>query len=212
MVKNLPAMWDWVQSLGREGPLEEGMATHSSILVCLQSHAQRSLAGYSPWGCKGSDTTEWLTDIPLLFISRFANPLHLSYSLHWVEIQYLLFYSSSNSKPRRFWINWAQNLKQTPRSWCDPSTAYCGPKWMILKHRLLVPDGNFEVIYYTLLILLLFFFFHFSSHWVSLVAQLVKNPPTMWVTCVRSLGWEDPLEKGKAPHSSILAWRIPWTI
>ena len=43
-----------------------------------------------------------------------------------------------------------------------------------------------------------------------LVAQLVKNPPAMWETWVRSLGWEDPLEKGKATHSGILAWRIPW--
>ena len=44
--------------------------------------------------------------------------------------------------------------------------------------------------------------------WASLVAQLVKNLPTMRETWVRSLGWEDPLEKGKATHSSILAWRI----
>ena len=53
--------------------------------------------------------------------------------------------------------------------------------------------------------------------WASLVAQLVKNLPAMqeiwvWETWVRSLGWEDPLQKGKATHSSILAWRIPWTI
>ena len=47
---------------------------------------------------------------------------------------------------------------------------------------------------------------------VSLVAQLVKNPLAMWETWVRSLGWEDPMEKGKATYSSILAWRIPWTI
>ena len=47
--------------------------------------------------------------------------------------------------------------------------------------------------------------------WASLVAQLVKNPPAMWETWVRSLGWDDPLEKRKATHSSILAWRIPWT-
>ena len=46
----------------------------------------------------------------------------------------------------------------------------------------------------------------------SLVAQLVKNTPAMWETWVQSLGWEDPLEKGKATYSSILAWRIPWTI
>ena len=48
--------------------------------------------------------------------------------------------------------------------------------------------------------------------WASLVAQLVKNPPTILVTWVWSLGWEDPLEKGKATHFSILAWRIPWTV
>ena len=48
--------------------------------------------------------------------------------------------------------------------------------------------------------------------WASLVAQLVKNPPAMRETWVRSLGWEDSLEKGKAPHSSILAWKIPWTV
>ena len=46
----------------------------------------------------------------------------------------------------------------------------------------------------------------------SLVAQLVKNLPAMQETWVRSLGWEDPLEKGKATHSSILAWRIPSTV
>ena len=54
--------------------------------------------------------------------------------------------------------------------------------------------------------------------WVSLVAQLVKNPAAMWETWVRSLSWESfpldpfPLEKGKATHSSILAWKIPWTV
>ena len=46
--------------------------------------------------------------------------------------------------------------------------------------------------------------------WASPVAQLVKNLPAMRETWIRSLGWEDPLEKGKATHSSILAWRIPW--
>ena len=45
-----------------------------------------------------------------------------------------------------------------------------------------------------------------------LVAQLVKNLPAIQETWVRSLSWEDPLEKGKATHSSILAWRIPWTV
>ena len=48
--------------------------------------------------------------------------------------------------------------------------------------------------------------------WASLVAQLVKNPPAMWETWVQSLGWEDALEKAMAPHSSALAWRIPWMV
>ena len=43
------------------------------------------------------------------------------------------------------------------------------------------------------------------------MAQTVKNPPEMLETWIRSLGWEDPLQKGMATHSSILAWRFPWT-
>ena len=43
------------------------------------------------------------------------------------------------------------------------------------------------------------------------MAQMVKNLPTMQETWVRSLGWDDPLEKGRATHSSILVWRIAWT-
>ena len=44
-----------------------------------------------------------------------------------------------------------------------------------------------------------------------LVAQMVNNLPSVWETWFQSLGWKDPLEKGMATHSSILAWRIPWT-
>ena len=52
----------------------------------------------------------------------------------------------------------------------------------------------------------------FQYTWASLVAQLVKNLPAMRETWIQSLGQKDPLEKGKATHSSILAWRIPWTL
>ena len=45
----------------------------------------------------------------------------------------------------------------------------------------------------------------------SLVAHKVKNLPVVRETWVRSLGWEDPLEEGMATHSSVLAWRVPWT-
>ena len=51
----------------------------------------------------------------------------------------------------------------------------------------------------------------FASIGTSLMAQLVKNLPAMQETWVRSLGWEDPLEKETAILSSILTWRIPWT-
>ena len=61
MVKNLPIMHETlVQSLGWEDPLENKMATHFSILAG-EFHGQRSLAGYSPWGCKESDTTKQLS-------------------------------------------------------------------------------------------------------------------------------------------------------
>ena len=51
---------------------------------------------------------------------------------------------------------------------------------------------------------------HFTILWGSLVAQLVKNPPAVWATWVQSLGWDDPMKKGKATHSSIQARRIQW--
>ena len=51
-----------------------------------------------------------------------------------------------------------------------------------------------------------------TCQWASLIAQLVKNLPATWETWAQALGWEDPLEKGKTTHSSILAWRIPWTV
>ena len=52
---------------------------------------------------------------------------------------------------------------------------------------------------------------HHSAVCVSLVAQTVKNSPAMQETWVQSQSWEDLLEEGMATHSSILAWRIPWT-
>ena len=47
---------------------------------------------------------------------------------------------------------------------------------------------------------------------IPLVAQLIKNPPAMWETWIQSLGWKDPLEKGKAYPLQHSAWRIPWTV
>ena len=60
-------------------------------------------------------------------------------------------------------------------------------------------------------LLLIQFAVIYSLPWASLVAQLVKDLPAMLETWVRPLDWEDPLEEDMATHSSILAWRIPWT-
>ena len=54
--------------------------------------------------------------------------------------------------------------------------------------------------------------FDYSLERIPLVAWLLKNLPAMWETWVQSLGWEDPLEKGTIIYSSILAWKIPWTV
>ena len=51
----------------------------------------------------------------------------------------------------------------------------------------------------------------FMADWASHIAQLVKNLPVMHETWIQFLGWEDPLEKEMAIHSSVLAWEIPWT-
>ena len=68
MVKNLPAVQEsQVQSLGREDPPEKGMATHFSFLAWRIPCGQMSLAGYSPWDCKESDTAEQLTEVTVLF-------------------------------------------------------------------------------------------------------------------------------------------------
>ena len=56
-----------------------------------------------------------------------------------------------------------------------------------------------------------FAFYYITGHVASLVALPVKNLTTVWETWVQSLGWEDPLEKEMTIHSSILAWKIPWT-
>ena len=73
-------------------------------------------------------------------------------------------------------------------------------------------DSNVVVPFITLRAKSITIPFSLVINWASLVAQLVKNPPAMWETWIRSVDWEDPLEKGKATYSRILAWRIPWTV
>ena len=64
-IKNLLAMWEiWIRSLSWEDPLEEGIATPLQYSCLENPHGQRSLAGHSPWDCKESNTTEWLSTHP----------------------------------------------------------------------------------------------------------------------------------------------------
>ena len=106
MVKNLPAVREtWVQSLGWEGPLEKGMATHSNILA-WRIPWKRSLVGYSPWGHRESDTNELLTLSHNLHTILWKNPKELfgqpnSYwAVEWgsskcgTEFFYLFYFSS----------------------------------------------------------------------------------------------------------------------
>ena len=104
LVKNLPAMQEiQVWSLGREDPLEKGMATHSRILAG-KSYGQRSLAGYSPWGHKELDMTEWLT----LSLSRwFWTKLSIKI---WEGLFKAFFFLCSLSLFVPLWLNLWLNL------------------------------------------------------------------------------------------------------
>ena len=111
----------------------------------------------------------------------------------------------SNSCPLSWWCHPTNLSSVVPFSSCLQS--FLASRSFQMSHY-----GLF--LFYFLYIMLQFLFITilFIVSWVSLVAQLVKNPPAMWETWVWSLGWEDPLEKGKATCSSILTWRIPWTV
>ena len=80
------------------------------------------------------------------------------------------------------------------------------PMWVIKEYWV-----EFPVLYNRSLFVIYFIYSRYI-YMASLVAQLVKNLPAMWETWVWSLSWEDPLDKGMAIHSNILAWRIPWTV
>ena len=99
-VKNPPAMQEtqetWVRSLGQEDSLEKGMATHASILAWKKSHGQRSLAGYSPWGCRIGHN--WVTEH--IYITSF--PVWFLLFQKWVctqtrKVQTLAVSSSSRA-------------------------------------------------------------------------------------------------------------------
>ena len=107
--------------------------------------------------------------------------------LEWIRYPF----SSGSSQPRN-------------RTWVFCIAGRFFSNWGIRE----APNSNMP---FTKKIFFKFYLLPYYNSWLP-VAQLVKNLPSMLETYVHSLGWEDPLEKGKATHSIILAWKIPWTV
>ena len=155
-------------------------------------HGQRSLAGFS-MGSMGSQGAghEWATNYTMRGNSTFS--IFRNYFLK--QLHHFTF--PRTGYPQTF--QFLHTLFNTCYYFidCSQSTCNAGNPGSIPRSGRSAGEG-------------IGYSFHYP--WTFLVAQLVKNPPAMWETWVWSLGWEDPLEKGKATHSSILAWRIPWTV
>ena len=188
MVKNPPAMQKTqVRSLGWEDPLAKGMATHSSILAWTNPWTEE-LEIYS---LPESNTTE-----PLTLHNKFFNVTPETIP----ELPTILVsaFSDSYLKLQNHRSNFSLPLLLNPLS--HDNSYFLRLILNIFSRKLLWTHSG--CIQFSSSIL---------STGASLVAQMVKNPLAMQETQVRSLGWEDPLEKGMPTHSSILAWRIPWT-
>ena len=104
-----------------------------------------------------------------------------------------------------FW----EKKKKTWRQWKRSVVARLGSWGEITEHRGFLGQLKYAAWYYSDGYLLLCICPFVQTHWASLVAHMVKNPPAMQETWVWFLGWEDPLKEGLVTHSSILAWRIP---
>ena len=218
MVKRLPAMQEtWVLSLGWEDLLEKEMATHTSTLTWRIPQTEE------PGRLQSMDShrvgQDWVTSLSLFTISKGL--------LRWLSGKE----SACQCKRCGFnpWsrkIPWRRTWQPTPvflpgKSHGQRSLAGYSPwtrkewdtaLWLnnnVGQWKIEILMGNPETVWPHLIFPKIK---SMSTYQASLVAQLVKNPPAMQETWVQSLGWEDPLEKGKATHSSILAWRIPWTV
>ena len=164
------------------------------VLLPGKSHGRRSLVGCRPWGCEESDVTERLHfHFSLSCIGEGnGNPLQCSClenprdgGAWWAAV-----YGVAQSRTRLKRLSNSNSVgKESAYNAGDPG-------WIPRLGRAPGEGIGYPLLY----------------SWASLVAQLVKYPPAMQETWVQCLGWEDPLEKGKATHSSILAWRIPWTV
>ena len=125
-------------------------------------------------------------------------------SRSWWTGKPCMLQSMESQRVRHDWTTELNSVTLHLRAWSPRKSSYLHSIW-----------GNRGSIYTAfgsdcgLVDLLLSIGWQIKSH-IGLLVQLVKNLPAVWDTWVRCLGWEDPLEKGKVTHVSILAWRIPW--
>ena len=201
MVKNLPSVLDiQVPFLGRKSSQrQEWLPT--PVLLPREFHGQRSLASYSLWGHKELDMTKQLTlsHSCNMYIYTYINIniyIYIYLQLLLVVKSCLSLFGHRGLQLAWLFCPWNSPGKDTGVG-CD----------FLLQGIFLTQGSNPSLL-----------------HWLadslpgqahmygaSLVAQLVKNLSAMQETWVQSLGWKNPLEKGIAIHSSILAWRIPWS-
>ena len=179
------------------------MAT-TPVFLSGESLWQRSLVGYSPWGHKELDTTEHMLD-------RYLLGINLCWALCWAV--------ASQQGPERTWLlsckgevtdrlrSHTSVIKKGWRLHCNSNNQKVFSK----------KSGGLKRTWRMKISWVCFFFFSIiqsqlpEPRGLPLVGQMVKNLPEMQETWVRSLGREDPLEKGMATRSSILVWKIPWT-
>ena len=123
--------------------------------------------------------------------------------LGWFIWGTLVFSPHSKMDSCNWWRKWQPTLAFLPEEFHEQKSLLSYSPWgHRVGHDWVTNNFNFVMQYHPTI----------QPTWASLVAQLVKNLPAMQRTRVWSLGWEDPLEKRKATHSSILAWRISWTV
>ena len=159
----------------------------TSVLLSENSHGRRSLTGYSPWGCRVRH------DWTLLCVARVSV---------LVKRGVAGFPNGCSYKERPWDHKFAADRRCSEDDWwCSWVLVYLkessGPQWC----RDLSDTGLSMVTWLSFCLPVR----------ASLVAQTVKRLPILRDTWVQSLGREDPLEKAVAPHSSVLAWKIPWT-